>query len=164
AKRVRESGGQTLVLVPEVALSEQVVPAFRKRFGGRVGVLHSYLSVGERRQNWELARRGALDVVIGARSAVFAPLPNLRLVVVDEEHEPAYKQSEQLRYHGRDVAVRRAQMLGVPIVLGSATPSLESQANAARGKYRRLVLPVRVDRRPMPRVHLVDLRREGSGP
>jgi primosomal protein N' (replication factor Y) len=162
AHAARESGGQTLVLVPEVALGSQVVAAFRRRFSVRVGVLHSYLTVGERRRNWELASRGALDVVVGARSAVFAPLPNLRLIVVDEEHEPAYKQSEMLRYHGRDVAVRRAQLLGIPVVLGSATPSLESLANAARGKYRLLRLPVRVDRRPLPVVRVVDLRREGA--
>ncbi len=159
----RDAGGQALVLVPEVALGSQIVRLFEQRFRGRVGVLHSYLGVGERRRNWELASRGALDVVVGARSAVFAPLPNLRLVVVDEEHEPAYKQSEQLRYHGRDVAVRRAQMLGLPIVLGSATPSLESLANAARGRYRRLSMPKRVDGRPLPRVHVVDLRRERAG-
>ena len=164
ARAAREAGGQALILVPEVALAAQVLGVFAKRFGGRVAALHSYLAVGTRRKNWELARRGALDVVVGARSAVFAPLPNLKLIVVDEEHEPAYKQSEQLRYHGRDVAVRRAQMLGVPVVLGSATPSLETQANAARGKYRRLLLPARVDRRPMPVVRIVDLRREGSGP
>jgi primosomal protein N' (replication factor Y) (superfamily II helicase) len=163
AHAAREAGGQALVLVPEVALGSQVVAAFRKRFSGRVGVLHSYLSTGERRRNWELARRGALDVVVGARSAVFAPLPSLKLIVVDEEHEPAYKQSERLRYHGRDVAVRRAQLLGVPVVLGSATPCLESLANAARGKYRRLRLAGRVDARPLPAVRLVDLRREGSG-
>jgi primosomal protein N' (replication factor Y) len=124
-------------------------------------VLHSYLGTGERRRNWELARRGALDVVVGARSAVFAPLPRLRLVIVDEEHEPAYKQSEQLRYHGRDSAVRRAQLLGIPVVLGSATPSLESLANAARGKYTRIQLPQRVEGRRMPQVRVVDLRREG---
>ena len=164
ARAAREAGGQALILVPEVALGSQVLAVFGKRFGGRVAALHSYLPLGTRRRNWELARRGALDVVVGARSAVFAPLPNLKLIVVDEEHEPAYKQSEQLRYHGRDVAVRRAQMLGVPVVLGSATPSFETQANAARGKYRRLVLPDRVDRRPMPVVRVVDLRREGSGP
>ena len=164
ARAAREAGGQTLVLVPEVALASQVVEVFRKRFGGRVAELHSYLPVGTRRKNWELARRGALDVVVGARSAVFAPLPALKLVVVDEEHEPAYKQSEQLRYHGRDVAVRRAQMLGIPVLLGSATPSLESLANAARGRYRRLALPHRIDRRPMPTVRIVDLRRDGSGP
>ncbi len=162
ALTAREAGGQTLVLVPEVALASQVVARFRQRFGGRVGLLHSYLGVGERRRNWELARRGALDVVVGARSAVFAPLPDLRLIVVDEEHEPAYKQSEQLRYHGRDVAVRRAQMLGVPVVLGSATPSLESLANAARGRYRHIQLPERIDRRPMPSVQVVDLRREDA--
>ena len=161
ARAARDAGGQALVLVPEIALGSQVMASFRRRFGGRVGVLHSYLPVGERRRNWELARRGALDVVVGARSAVFAPLPNLRLIVVDEEHEPAYKQSEQLRYHGRDTAVRRAQMLGITAVLGSATPSLESLANAARGKYARVRLEHRVDRRPMPRVRLVDLRREG---
>ncbi len=163
ARAAREAGGQTLVLVPEVALGSQVVAAFEQRFGGRVGVLHSYLSVGERRRNWELASRGALDVVVGARSAVFAPLPSLRLIVVDEEHEPAYKQSEQLRYHGRDVAVRRAQLLGIPVVLGSATPSLESLANAGRGKYRRLAMPERIDRRRLPEVRVVDLRREGEG-
>jgi len=162
AHAAREAGGQTLVLVPEVALGSQVVETFRRRFGGRVGVLHSYLSVGERRRNWELASRGALDVVVGARSAVFAPLPKLRLIVVDEEHEPAYKQSEQLRYHGRDTAVRRAQMLGIPVVLGSATPSLETIANAARGRYRRVRLAQRVDGRRMPDVQIVDLRREGG--
>jgi primosomal protein N' (replication factor Y) len=162
ARAAREAGGQALILVPEVALATQVLGVFAKRFGGRVAPLHSYLPVGTRRKNWELARRGALDVVVGARSSVFAPLPNLKLIVVDEEHEPAYKQSEQLRYHGRDVAVRRAQMLGIPVVLGSATPSLETQANAARGKYRRLVLPERVDHRPVPTVRVVDLRREGS--
>ncbi len=162
ARAAREAGGQALVLVPEVALGAQVVGLFAKRFGARVALLHSYLGTGERRRNWELARRGAVDVVVGARSAVFAPLPNLKLVVVDEEHEPAYKQSEQLRYHGRDVAVRRAQMLGVPIVLGSATPALETLANAARGKYRKLVLPERVDRRALPVVRLADLRREDA--
>jgi primosomal protein N' (replication factor Y) len=163
ADRVRSAGGQTLVMVPEVALGSQLVREFRRRFGARVGVLHSYLTVGERRRNWELARRGALDVVVGARSAVFAPLPALGLIVVDEEHEPAYKQSEMLRYHARDAAVRRAQMLGIPVVLGSATPSLESLANAARGKYRRVALPERVDRRPLPVMRVVDLRHESGG-
>src|SRR5262245_11155774 len=162
AAAAREAGGQTLVLVPEVALGSQLVRDFRRRFGARVGVLHSYLSVGERRRNWELASRGALDVVVGARSAVFAPLPKLALIVVDEEHEPAYKQSTQLRYHGRDVAVRRAQMLGIPVVLGSATPALESHANVARGKYAKLTLPRRVDRRALPEVRIVDLRREAA--
>ncbi|TMQ71073.1 MAG: primosomal protein N' [Candidatus Eisenbacteria bacterium] len=163
ASAARDEGGQTLLLVPEVALSSQLVREFRRRFAHRVGVLHSYLSVAERRRNWELARRGALDVVVGARSAVFAPLPALRLIVVDEEHEPAYKQGSPPRYHGRDAAVRRAQMLGVPVVLGSATPSLESLANASRGKYARLSLPKRVDGRRLPKVTLVDLRRAAGG-
>jgi primosomal protein N' (replication factor Y) (superfamily II helicase) len=164
ARAAREAGGQALVLVPEVALASQVVAQFRKRLGDRVAELHSYLALGTRRRHWEMARRGALDVIVGARSAVFAPLPALKLIVVDEEHEPAYKQSEQLRYHGRDVAVRRAQMLGIPVVLGSATPSLESLGNAARGRYQRVALPVRVDRRKLPVVRVVDMRREGSGP
>ena len=163
AHKVREAGGQTLVLVPEVALSDQVVAAFRRRFGGRVGVLHSYLSVGERRRNWELARRGSLDVVVGARSAVFAPLSRLQLIVIDEEHEPAYKQSERLKYHGRDTAVRRAQMLGIPVLLGTATPSLETLANVSRGKYRSVRLPHRVDRRGMPTVRVIDQRSEPEG-
>jgi primosomal protein N' (replication factor Y) len=162
AAAARDAGGQSLILVPEVALGSQLVREFRRRFGHRVGVLHSYLSTGERRRNWELARRGALDVVVGARSAVFAPLPALRLVVVDEEHEPSYKQSERLHYHGRDAAVQRAHMLGIPVVLGTATPSLETQANAARGKYARLRLPRRVDGRPLPAVHVVDSRREAQ--
>ena len=163
ARAAREAGGQALILVPEVALAAQVVAVFEKRFGGRVGALHSYLPVGTRRRNWELARRGALDVIVGARSAVFAPLPNPKLIVVDEEHEPAYKQSEQLRYHGRDVAVRRAHLLGVPVILGSATPALESLVNASRRRYTRLELPERVDRRPLPTVRVIDLRHERAG-
>ena len=162
AERVRAAGRQALVLAPEVALGSQLVREFRRRFGRRVGVLHSYLTVGERRRNWELARQGALDVVVGARSAVFAPLPSLGLIVVDEEHEPAYKQSEMLRYHGRDAAVRRAQMLGVPVLLGSATPSLEALANAERRKYLRIELPERVDRRALPVMRVVDLRHEAG--
>jgi primosomal protein N' (replication factor Y) len=160
ALEARDAGGQTLVLVPEVALTSQLIAEFRRRLGARVGILHSYLTVGERRRTWELAQRGALDVVVGARSAVFAPLPSLRLVVVDEEHEPAYKQAEQLRYHARDVAVKRAEMLGAVAVLGSATPSLESFANARRGKYRLLEMRQRVVKRPLPDVHIVDLRHE----
>jgi primosomal protein N' (replication factor Y) len=138
------------------------------RFGvfllhGVTGRLHSYLTAKERRQSWEQTRRGAFDVVVGARSAVFAPLPDLRLVVVDEEHEPAYKQSEQLRYHGRDVAIMRARMLGVVCVLGSATPSLESFANATRGKFQLLSLPERIDNRPLPTVEIVDQNRSDDG-
>ena len=157
ARAARRAGRRTLVLVPEVALSHQLVEALRRDFGGRVGVLHSYLSVGERRANWERARRGALDVVVGARSAVFAPLADVGLVVVDEEHDPAYKQSEQTRYHGRDTALVRARFEGATAVLGTATPSLESYANVQRGKMALLSLPERVDGRPLPVVEIVDL-------
>jgi primosomal protein N' (replication factor Y) len=155
----RRLGGQALFLVPEVALSHGLVKEVRRLFGSRVGLLHSYLTDKERHQTWERTRRGAFDVVVGARSAVFAPLPALRLIVVDEEHEPAYKQSEQLRYHGRDVAVMRARMLGVPCMLGSATPSLESFTNAQRGKFELLSLPERIDNRPLPTVEIVDQNR-----
>ncbi|MEO6462432.1 MAG: primosomal protein N', partial [Candidatus Eisenbacteria bacterium] len=157
ARATLARGRRVLVLVPEVALAHQVVAAFRARFGDRVGVLHSYLSVGERRANWERARRGALDVVVGARSAVFAPLADLGLVIVDEEHDAAYKQSEQIRYHGRDTALVRARLSNAVAVLGTATPSLESFANVERGKLRRLALPERVDARPLPVVELVDM-------
>lgn len=156
ALAARESRGQALLLVPEVSLAHGIVVEARRRFGSRVGVLHSYMTVGERRATWERCRRGAFDLVVGARSAVFAPLPALRLLVVDEEHEPAYKQSEQIRYHGRDVAVMRARLLGVPCLLGSATPSLESFVNARRGKFVYLSLPERVDRRPLPTVEIVE--------
>ena len=158
AARATIAGGRrVLVLVPEVALAHQVVHAFRGRFGDRVGVLHSYLALGERRATWERARRGGLDVVVGARSAVFAPLPGLGLVIVDEEHDSTYKQSEQIRYHGRDTALVRARLANAVAVLGTATPSLESFANVERGKYRRLELPARVDARPLPVVEIVDL-------
>ena len=157
ARATLARGRRVLILVPEVSLAHQVVAAFRGRFGERVGVLHSYLSVGERRANWERARRGALDVVVGARSAVFAPLADLGLVLVDEEHDPAYKQSEQIRYHGRDTALVRARLSNAVAVLGTATPSLESFANVERGKLRRLVLPDRIDGRPLPVVEIVDL-------
>ena len=150
-------GRRVLVLVPEVALAHQVVAAFTARFGDRVGVLHSYMPISERQANWERARRGSLDVIIGARSAIFAPLADLGLVIVDEEHEATYKQSDKVRYHGRDTALVRARLANAVAVLGSATPSLESFANVARGKYRRLELPERVDGRPMPVVELVDL-------
>src|SRR6185503_16774683 len=150
-------GRQVLVLVPEVALAHQIVAAFQARFGGRIGVLHSYLTTGDRRANWERARAGRLSIVVGARSAVFAPLPDAGLVIVDEEHDSAYKQSEQIRYHGRDTALVRATLANAVCVLGSATPSLESWANAERGKLRRLSLPERIDGRPLPVIELVDL-------
>lgn len=153
---------QAIVLVPEIALTPQTVARFRSRFGNRVAVLHSHLSEGERHDEWHRIRKGEADVVIGARSAIFAPLPNLGLIVVDEEHEPSYKQSEAPRYHARDVAVMRAHQLGCPIILGSATPALESWHNVRRGKYILRTLADRADYRQMPAVHVIDMRIEAE--
>jgi primosomal protein N' (replication factor Y) len=156
-------GRQALVLVPEIALTPLTVRRFLARFGSRVAVLHSGLTGGERYDAWRRVRRGDADIVVGARSAVFAPLPRLGLVVVDEEHDPSYKQEEAPRYHGRDAAVLRAKLLGVPVILGSATPSLESWERAQAGRYRLVALPQRIESRPLPRVEIVDLRRTQGG-
>jgi len=153
-----KTGRGAIVLVPEIALTPQTVERFVSRFGNRVAVLHSHLSEGERHDEWHRVRRGDADIVVGARSAVFAPVRNLGLIVVDEEHEPSYKQEEPPRYHARDVAVMRGAMEGCAVVLGSATPSLESWKNALTGKYRLAKLSKRVDGRRMPRVAVVDMR------
>jgi primosomal protein N' (replication factor Y) len=160
-------GRGAIVLVPEIGLTPMLVRAARTRFGATVSVLHSELSAGERHDQWWRIREGDARVVVGARSAVFAPVPALGIVVVDEEHDGAYKQDESPRYHGRDVAVMRAQLEGCPVVLGSATPSLESHANALRGKYERLVLARRIGPQGLPRVEIVDRRsvlRAGGDP
>lgn len=156
-ERVVARGRQALVLVPEISLTPQTEARFRARFAS-VAVLHSHLSEGERQNRWRRVAAGRAQVIIGARSAVFAPSPNLGLVVVDEEHEPSFKQESTPRYHGRDVAIMRANMLGIPVVLGSATPSLESWFNASRGTYTRLDLTRRVEDRPLPRVEILDMR------
>ena len=158
AERALDAGRGVLVLVPEIALTPLLVRAAAARFGRRVTVLHSALSAGERHDQWWRIREGDAPLVVGARSAVFAPLPDLGLVVVDEEHEAAYKQEESPRYHGRDVAVKRAQIEGVPVVLGSATPSVESHRNALSGKYAHLLLPRRIGPRGLPRIEVVDRR------
>ncbi len=155
-----ERGGRAIVLVPEIGLAGPVVARFRARFGEAVALLHSGLSDGERADAWRRIRAGEASVVVGARSALFAPVGRADLVVVDEEHETAYKQDETPRYHARDVAVMRAAMEGAVVVLGSATPSLETRANAEAGKYRRLVLAERIARRPLPSVEIVDLKEE----
>ena len=160
--RVLARGRQAIVLVPEIALTPQTVTAFRARFGRLVAVLHSALGAGERHDEWWRARRGEVGVVVGARSAVFAPLPRLGLIVIDEEHEPSYKQEEAPRYHARDVARWRAARLGIPLLLGSATPDVGTFAAAARGELRRLDLPVRVAERPLPQVRTLDLREVGG--
>jgi primosomal protein N' (replication factor Y) len=153
-----EQGRTALLLVPEIALTPLLVRAAVGRLGGVVSVLHSELSVGERHDQWWRLREGEARVAIGARSAVFAPLTEVGLVIVDEEHEAAYKQDESPRYHGRDVAVMRARLEGAVALLGSATPSLESNHNALAGKYRRLVLPRRIGSQGMARVDVVDRR------
>jgi primosomal protein N' (replication factor Y) len=155
-------GGKALILVPEIALTPQMVSRVEARFGARVALWHSALTPSRRREVWTRTRRGEIDVLVGARSAVFAPVPDLSLVVVDEEHESAYKQGESPRYHARDVAVVRARENDAVVVLGSATPSLESFRNAELGKYRLLRLPRRVEGRAPARVELVPL--PGPGP
>ncbi len=151
-----------LILVPEISLTHQVVERVRARFGDAVAVLHSQLGVGERWDEWRRIARGAARIVIGARSAVFAPLRRLGLIIVDEEHDASYKQGDGVHYHGRDVAVMRAKLAGCALILGSATPSMESLWNARGGRYRLLALPERVASRPLPPVRLVDLRTYGS--
>jgi primosomal protein N' (replication factor Y) len=167
AEQALAAGRSALFLVPEIALTPLLVRAARARFGDEVAIQHSELSAGERHDQWWRIREGDARVVIGARSAVFAPLPSLGVLVVDEEHEGAYKQEESPRYHGRDVAVMRGTLEGAVVVLGSATPSVESHANALKGKYRRLVLGTRIGVHGMPRVEIVDRRavlRAGGDP
>jgi primosomal protein N' (replication factor Y) len=157
---VERQGRTAIVLVPEIALTPQTVGRFKAVFGDRVAVLHSALSDGERYDEWRSLRSGEKRIVVGARSAVFAPLPDLGAIVVDEEHEGSYKQGEAPRYHAREVAVVRARMEGAVCVLGSATPSLESWVNARTGKYHLLELPDRVGGRPLPGIRVLDLRAE----
>ncbi len=159
AKQVIEAGGEVLVLVPEIALISQVERRFRARFGDRVAVLHSTLSTGERFDQWRRIINKETPVVIGARSAVFAPLTNVRLVIVDEEHDTAFKQETGLRYQARDLAIVRAKLSHALVLLGSATPSVQSIYNAGSGKYHRLVLPRRVKQRSLPEVDIIDLRK-----
>ena len=160
AAAVRESGRRVLMLVPEIALTPVVASVFRHAFGERVAIQHSGLSDGERHDQWQRIRRGDVDVVVGTRSAVFAPLERVGLIVVDEEHDASYKQEESPRYHGRDVAIIRGQRSGALVVLGSATPSMESYYNATAGRYERVVLEKRVFDRPLAAVTVVDMREE----
>ena len=156
-----ERGRGAIVLVPEIALTPQIVSRFVGRFGSRVAILHSNLSDGERFDQWHRIRMGAADIVIGPRSAVFAPVTNLGIIVVDEEHETSYKQEDTApRYHARDVASKRSELANCPLVLGSATPSLESFYRAQRGEYHLLRLPSRVKNIKMPPVRIVDMCNE----
>ena len=154
------AGRGALLLVPEIALTPQMAGQFFSRFGDRVAILHSAFTDVERTGQWRRIRSGAARVVVGTRSGVFAPVQDLGLIVVDEEHDGSYKQEETPRYNGRDVAIMRAQKAGACVVLGSATPSLESRYNAEKGKYTLLELPGRIEARPMPEVELIDMRQE----
>jgi primosomal protein N' (replication factor Y) len=160
----REARRGSIVLVPEIALTPQLVARFRARFGDDVAVLHSGLTPRERHVMWRRLHEGEVDVAIGARSALFAPVRALGLVVVDEEHDPSFKQEEGVRYHARDMAIWRAHRAGGVCVLGSATPSLESEHLARTGRATKLRLTERARSQPMPRVEIVDLRRIGPGP
>jgi primosomal protein N' (replication factor Y) len=160
AATVIASGRRVLVLVPEIALTPAATGLFRARFGARVAIQHSALSAGERHDQWHRIRQGEVDVVVGTRSAVFAPLESIGLIVVDEEHDGSYKQDELPRYHGRDVAVVRGRMEQALVVLGTATPSLESAANARAGRYDLVRLTRRVMGRPLATVQIVDMRKE----
>ncbi|HJQ38306.1 MAG TPA: primosomal protein N' [Thermoanaerobaculia bacterium] len=157
---VVKRGEQAILLVPEISLTPVFAARLKERFGDRIAILHSNLSPSERFDQWWRARRGEVDVAIGPRSALFTPFQRLGLIVVDEEGDGAYKQEETPRYNARDLAVVRAQFRKIPVVLGSATPSLESRENAARGKYTLLRMTRRVEARPLPDVEIVDLRKE----
>ncbi len=159
-RRVLDSGRSSILLVPEIGLTPAVAADLHQVFGDEVAILHSGLSDAERAEQWHRIRRGEARVVAGTRSAVFAPVGDLALVIVDEEQDSSYKQEETPRYHARDVAVMRAKMAGAVVALGSATPSLESYYNAKKNKYALLELPDRVERRPLPEVEIVDMRRE----
>ena len=160
-ERVLGGGGQALVLVPEIGLTPQLLRRFRERLGLEPAVIHSGLAAGERLQAWAAARAGHARLVVGTRSALFTPLPQLRLIVLDEEHDPSFKQQDGFRYSARDVAVKRAAETGVPIVLGSATPSLESLNNALEGRYAWHRLRERATRARLPAWRVLDMRQHG---
>jgi primosomal protein N' (replication factor Y) len=163
-ERVLAQDRQAIVLTPEISLTAQALGIYRTRFGDRVAILHSGLSIGERWDEWQRIRSAEASVVIGARSAVFAPTPALGLIVVDEEHETSYKQDQAPRYHAREVALRRGKLSSCPVVLASATPALETFYHAQLGTYHLLSLPRRVEDRPLPHVRIVDMRTQRSSP
>jgi primosomal protein N' (replication factor Y) len=159
-QRALDRGLSSILLVPEIGLTPQMAGLLDAAFGQKVALLHSALTPEERSEQWRRIRRGEAPIVVGTRSAIFAPAPSLGLILVDEEHDQSYKQEETPRYNARDVAVMRAKLLGAVVVLGSATPSLESWQNSVQGKYARIELRDRVMDRPLPLVELVDMRRE----
>jgi primosomal protein N' (replication factor Y) len=157
---VLAKGRSAILLVPEIGLTPAMAADLQQIFGGEVAILHSALSGDERAEQWKRIRSGESHIVVGTRSAVFAPVSDLALIVVDEEHDHSYKQEEMPRYHARDVAVMRAKMCNAAVVLGSATPSLETYHNGVHGKYRLLELPERIEKRPLPEVEILDMREE----
>jgi len=159
-RSVLDSGRSAILLVPEIGLTPAVAADLHQIFGDQVAILHSALTNRERAEQWHRIRRGDARIVVGTRSAVFAPVSDLALIIVDEEHDSSYKQEETPRYHARDVAVMRAKMTNAVVVLGSATPSLESYFNARKNKYALVELPDRVEQRPLPEVQIVDMRQE----
>jgi primosomal protein N' (replication factor Y) len=161
-EEVLTQGREAIVLVPEISLTPQLLSRFKDRFGENLSLLHSKLGRGERYDQWRRIWKGEVKIAVGARSAIFAPFKNVGIIIVDEEHDPSYKQEEKLRYHARDLAVVRAKQDEATLLLGSATPSLESFHNAERGKFHLLRLPERVEGKPLPRVEVVDMKKEGG--
>ena len=159
-QRVLDRGEEAIVLVPEISLTPQMTSRFMARFGPLVAVMHSALSAGEKYDEWRKIQRREVKVVVGARSAIFAPFENIGIIILDEEHESTYKQEDTPRYHARDVAIKRAEHYGCPVVLGSATPSLESYARASKGVYTLLTLKRRARNQELPHVSVVDMREE----
>jgi primosomal protein N' (replication factor Y) len=159
-QEIIEKGQEAIVLVPEISLTPQMVNRFKGRFGNLVAVLHSGLSAGEKYDEWRKIQRKEVKVAVGARSAIFAPFENLGIIIIDEEHETSYKQEEMPRYHARDVAIQRAKTYSCPVVLGSATPSLESFARAQKKVYHLLSLPSRMNNQPLPATEIIDMREE----
>lgn len=159
-QKVLEKGKEAICLVPEISLTPQMVKRFKERFGEEVAVLHSGLSAGEKYDEWRKIQRKEVKVVVGARSAIFAPFENLGIIIIDEEHETSYKQEDLPRYHARDVAIKRGEYHQCPVVLGSATPSLESFARAKKNVYELLTLPRRMNNHPLPSVKIIDMREE----
>ncbi|MBX7246462.1 MAG: primosomal protein N', partial [Candidatus Sumerlaeaceae bacterium] len=155
-----DAGGDAIVLVPEISLTPQAVDRFRSRFGSVVGVYHSKLTLGQKFDLWRRVESGSCRIMVGARSALFTPFRNLRIIVIDEEHETSYKQDSSPRYHARELAIERSRRCGASVILGSATPSVESFYRAKCGEFRLLSLPDRIDERPMPEVRLIDMTRE----
>jgi primosomal protein N' (replication factor Y) len=155
-------GKEAIVLVPEISLTPQLLSRFKDRFGENLALLHSGLGRGERYDQWKRIWKGEVKIAMGARSAIFAPFKNVGIIIVDEEHDPSYKQEEKLKYHARDVAVVRAKQAEATLLLGSATPSLESFYNVEKGKFRLLNLPERIEGKPLPRVEVVDVKKEGG--